>query len=94
MKRPHKHSLFSHIIFKKESMVYDMEAFYRMYKRQFKDIYGGMQELTVVEEICGIIPKVIAIVAELTGGDNNELIRQIIEDNKKLQALQSYANTA
>ena len=60
----------------------------------FKDIYEGVQELTVVEKIWGIILEVVAIVAELTGADDDEPIRQIIENSKKLQALQSYANAA
>ena len=56
----------------------------------FKDAY----ELTVVEKIWLIIVEVVGIVAELTGADEDTLMRQLIENNKRLEALQAYAQTA
>ena len=60
----------------------------------FNDIYEGVHELTVVEKIWDIILEVVAIVAEMTGADDEELIRQIIENDKRLFALREYANAA
>ena len=40
------------------------------------------------------ILEVVTVVAELIGADEEELIRQIIENDKKLMALQTYANAA
>lgn len=41
-----------------------------------------------------IIVEVVGIVAELTGADEDTLMRQLIENNKRLEALQAYAQTA
>ncbi len=60
----------------------------------FNDVYEGVHELTVVEKIWDIIIEVIAVVAELTGADEDELILQIIENDKRLAALRAYAMTA
>lgn len=60
----------------------------------FAEIYDGVHELTVVEKIWGIILEVVAVIAELTGADSEELIRQVIESNKRLYALREYAQTA
>ena len=60
----------------------------------FADIYDGVHELTVVEKIWGIILEVVAVIAVLTSADPEELIRQIIENDKRLAALQKYAQTA
>ncbi|MBU3837050.1 MAG: hypothetical protein H9777_01720 [Candidatus Phocaeicola faecigallinarum] len=60
----------------------------------FKDVYTGAYELTVVEKIWLIIVEVVGIVAELTGADEDTLMRQLIENNKRLEALQAYAQTA
>ena len=38
--------------------------------------------------------EIIAVVAELTGADEDELIRQVIENDKRLAALRAYALTA
>ena len=59
----------------------------------FKDMYAGVYELTVVEKIWLIIVEVVGIVAELTGADEDTLIRQLIENDKRLTALQAYAQT-
>ena len=60
----------------------------------FKDMYAGVYELTVVEKIWLIIVEVVGIVAELTGADEDTLMRQLIENDKRLAALQVYAQTA
>lgn len=60
----------------------------------FGDMYLGVQELTVVEKIWAIILEVIAVVAELIDADSDELIMQVIENNKRLAALKAYAQTA
>lgn len=51
----------------------------------FKDVYAGVYELTVVEKIWLIIVEVVCIVAELTGADEGTLMRQLIENDKRLQ---------
>ena len=60
----------------------------------FRDVYAGVYELTVVEKIWLIIVEVVGIVAELTGADEDTLMRQLIENDKRLAALQAYAQTA
>ena len=60
----------------------------------FGDMYLGVHELTVVEKIWAIILEVVAVVAELTGADSDELTMQIIENDKRLAALRAYAMTA
>ena len=60
----------------------------------FGDMYLGVHELTVVEKIWAIILEVIAVVSELTGADSDDLIIQIIENDKRLAALRAYAQTA
>lgn len=60
----------------------------------FADIYCGVQELTVVEKIWGIILEVINVVAELTGADEETLMYQIIENDKRLAALKAYAEAS
>lgn len=57
----------------------------------FNDLYAGVHELTVVEKIWAIIIDVVATFAELTGADEEKLMRQIIANNKKLAAIQAYA---
>ena len=54
----------------------------------------GVHELTVVEKIWAIILEVVAVVAEITGADSEDLIMQIIEIDKRLAALRAYAMTA
>lgn len=58
----------------------------------FADIYEGVHEFTVVEKIWSIIIDVIAIVAEILTIDKNELIEQIIRDNRRLTAMQLATN--
>ena len=60
----------------------------------FGDMYLGVHELTVVEKIWAIIQEVIAVVAELIDADSDELIMQVIENDKRLAALKAYAQTA
>lgn len=57
----------------------------------FSNIYQGVQELTVVEKIWSIIVEVVGVIAELTGADEDKLMIQIIENDKRLAALQVYA---
>lgn len=79
---------------------YDLLAFikrahdYETIGGLFSDIYCGVQELTVVEKIWGIILEVIAVVAEATGADEDILILQIIENDKRFAALKAYAEAA
>lgn len=58
----------------------------------FADIYESVHEFTVVEKIWSIIIDVIAIVAEILTIDKNELIEQIIRDNRRLTAMQLATN--
>ena len=60
----------------------------------FGDMYLGVHELTVVEKIWAIIIEVVAVVAEITDADSDELTIQIIENDKRLAALRAYAQTA
>lgn len=60
----------------------------------FNGFYQGVHELTVVEKIWKIILEVVAIFAEMTGADEDELIRQIIDNDQRLQALKAYAESA
>ena len=57
-------------------------------------MYLGVHELTVVEKIWAIIIEVVAVVAEITDADSDELTIQIIENDKRLAALRAYAQTA
>lgn len=57
-------------------------------------MYLGVQEFTVVEKIWAIIMEVVAIVAELSWADSDELTILIIENDKRLAALRAYAQTA
>ena len=60
----------------------------------FGDMYLGVHDLTVVEKIWAIIIEVVAVVAEITDTDSDELTIQIIENDKRLAALRAYAQTA
>ena len=60
----------------------------------FGDMYLGVHELTVVEKIWAIIIEVVAVVSELIDADSDELTIQIIENDKRLDALREYAQTA
>ena len=60
----------------------------------FSDIYSGVHELTVIDQIWAIIMEVIAIIAEMMGVDCDILIAQTIEKEERLAALQEYARTA
>ena len=60
----------------------------------FNDIFAGVHELTVMEKIWAIILEVVAVVAELTGADEEQLMIQIIENDRRLAALRAYAHTA
>lgn len=57
----------------------------------FNDIFAGVHELTVVEKIWGIILEVVAVVAELIGADEDELMIQIIANDRRLTAIRTYA---
>lgn len=59
----------------------------------FNDVFAGVHELTVREKIWEIIIEVVAVVAELTGADEEELMIQIIENDRRLAALRAYAQT-
>ena len=54
----------------------------------------GVHESTVVEKIWAIIMEVVAVVAEITGAESEDLIMQVIENDKRLAALKAYAMTA
>ena len=60
----------------------------------FGDMYLGVHELTVVEKIWAIIIEVVAVVSEHIDADSDELIIKIIENDKRLDALREYAQTA
>ena len=60
----------------------------------FGDMYFGVHELTVVEKIWAIIIEVVAVFSELIDADSDELTIQIIENDKRLDALREYAQTA
>jgi hypothetical protein len=60
----------------------------------FKEMYDGVHELTVVEQIWKIILEVVAVVAELTGSDDELMLRLITENNGYLRHLQALAQTA
>lgn len=60
----------------------------------FSDVYMGVHEVTVIEKIWALVTHVVAIVAELSGADEETLMRQIISDDRKLAALKSYAESA
>lgn len=60
----------------------------------FNDMYSGVHELTVIEKIWGIILEVVAVVAELTGMDDEVMLELIIHDNKRLAAFQALAQSA
>lgn len=60
----------------------------------FNDMYSGVHELTVIEKIWDIILEVVAIVAELTGIDDEVMLELIIRDNKRLAAFQALAKSA
>ena len=53
----------------------------------------GLQ-MAYVEKFWSIIMDVIAIVAEIFTIDENELMEQIIRDNRRLKAMQIIAQTA
>lgn len=57
-------------------------------------MYLGVHELTVVEKIWAIIIEVVVVVAEITGAESEDLIMQVIENDKRLAALKAYAMTA
>jgi hypothetical protein len=60
----------------------------------FNEIYIGVHELTVVEKIWAIILEVVAVIAESIGANEDDMIMQVIENNKRLRALQAYAKSA
>ena len=55
---------------------------------------AASREMSDEPKIWLIIVEVVGIVAELTGADEDTLMRQLIENNKRLEALQAYAQTA
>lgn len=60
----------------------------------FNDIYAGIKELTVVERIWAIIIEVVAVIAELTGADEETLMQQVLESDRRLNALRAYAEAS
>ena len=62
--------------------------------RLFRDVYLVVHELTVVEKIWKIVMEAAGVVAELTESNSDELTKQIIENDKRLAALRSYAKAA
>ena len=59
----------------------------------FGDMYLGVHELTVVEKIWAIIIEVVAVVAELIEADSEVLTLQVINNDKRLAVLRTYALT-
>lgn len=57
-------------------------------------LYESVHELTVFEKIWTIVPEFIAVVAALISADEDELIRQVIENDKRLAALRASALTS
>ena len=57
-------------------------------------MYLGVHELTVVEKIWTIIIEVVVVVAEITRAESEDLIMQVIENDKRSAALKAYAMTA
>ena len=57
-------------------------------------MYLGVHELTVVEKIWAIIIEVVVVVAEITGAKSEDLIMQVIENDKRLATLKAYAMTS
>lgn len=60
----------------------------------FKEIHLGVKELTVVECIWETIIEVIAVIAEMFSLDDEQLLSQIMSDNRRLQAMKALAQTA
>ncbi|MEG1543715.1 MAG: transposase [Tannerellaceae bacterium] len=60
----------------------------------FSEIHLGVKELTVVEAIWETIIEVVAIVAELFSLDQEQLLSQILLDNRRLKAMRELAQTA
>lgn len=54
----------------------------------------GVYDLTVVEKIWTIIIEVVAVVAELIVAEEESLMTQLIENDKRLEPLKAYAKTA
>ena len=59
----------------------------------FSEIYSGIHELTVVEKIWEIILEVVNVVGEMLGIDDEIIIMQIIENDRRLAAFQALAET-
>lgn len=57
-------------------------------------MYLGVHELPVVEKIWAIIIGVVVVVAKITGAESEDLIMQVIENDKRLAALKAYTMTA
>ena len=50
--------------------------------------------MTVVEKIWDIIFEVIAVVAEILEADSEKLLTEVINNNKRLEALRLFAQAA
>ena len=57
-----------------------------------RDFTAQLAHVSLVMIRYNLLP--VGIVAELTGADEDTLMRQLIENNKRLEALQAYAQTA
>ena len=53
----------------------------------FRDITAETVELSVVEKLWGIIQEVVSTVAEFFSTDFDELLTNVISNNKQLQAM-------
>ena len=53
----------------------------------FRDITAETIELSVVEKLWGIIQEVVSAVAEFFSTDFDELLTNVISNNKQLQAM-------
>ena len=60
----------------------------------FRDVYAGVQEITVIEKIWNIILEVVAVIAEVLEADFEHILQQVLEKEERLGTLRNYAKTA
>ena len=57
----------------------------------FREITTQTLELSVTEKIWGLIQQLVAVVADLFSADSDELLTNIINENKQLEAIMRVA---
>lgn len=60
----------------------------------FNEIHLGVKELTLVEAIWETIVEVVVVIAEIFCLDQEQLLSQILMDNRRLKAMRELAKTA